>query len=81
MGEARKAWMSVVATFKHQGIDATWDTFCTRLRDAFAAPNKQFNARMQLRHVRQMDSTAVQFVRRVRSLIASLNSAPPSKQE
>ena len=81
VGEARKAWMSVAVPLKHQGIDATWETFCSSLRDAFAAPNKQFHARMQLKHVRQMDSTAVQYVRRVRSLIASLGSAPPSQQE
>ena len=73
--------MAVAVPQRQQGIEPTWETFCKSLRDAFAAPNKEFNARMQLRRVKQLDKSAVEYVRRVRSLIASITSEPPSMKE
>jgi hypothetical protein len=51
------------------------------MRDSFAPPDKDFHARMQLKHVRQLNSSTVQYVRRVRALIASLAHEPPSPKE
>ena len=80
-GDARHAWMTVAAPFKLHGKQPTWEQFCLHMRRSFASPDKDFHARMQLRHVRQQSLTSVQYVRKVNALIASLVHEPPSPKE
>eukprot|EP00983_Pelagomonas_calceolata_P027082 851516-Pelagomonas_calceolata.AAC.2 len=51
------------------------------MREAFAAPDKEFSARMQLRHVQQNNMSVKEYVRHVRSLIAQIGANPPSSYD
>ena len=80
-GAARKAWMTVAMSLQRQGIAASWASFKKSLRDAFAVPNKELHARLQLKNAKQMDKSVVQYVQDVRNLIASIANPPPTEQE
>lgn len=75
-GDAAKAWMATAMPLQQKGISPTWHDFCKSLRDAFAIPNKDLQARFQLRRVKQMDRSITEYVRRVRTLINSIKDKP-----
>jgi hypothetical protein len=80
-GQARQAWLALAAPSKQIGTELTWDMFRTCMRSAFAKPDKDFDARMQLRRVRQGTMSVTEYVRHVRSLIGRLAHEPPSHKE
>lgn len=78
---ALSTWLAFAVPHKNARKPLTWFDFRTCMQQAFAPPDKEFSARMQLRHVQQKDRSVKDYVRHVRSLIAQLSTMPPSEYD
>jgi len=77
--KALTAWTSVAMPAAQAGITLTWDLFTTCMLKSFAHPDREFQARDQLHHIKQGPTqSATDYSRHFNSLVQKCGTPTPA---
>ena len=81
-GKALSAWTAVAMPASKAGTPVTWEMFTEVMLKAFAHPDREHSARLQLYKVQQNNNQAAsEYVRYFNSLAVRCGNDPPKQQE